>query len=69
MTPESFPKVFATSFVARDSDALTALQAEVSEAMTVNGALAKTAIEAWHLYDMEFLERVAAVLIQDSHEG
>jgi uncharacterized protein (TIGR02246 family) len=61
MTPEDFPKAFATAFAAQDRAALVAMLAPDAQVITLTGALAETAEQAALAFDQEFAGIFAGV--------
>ena len=60
MTPEEFPKTFATLFATRDSAGLAMLLAESAQVVTLTGGVAETSDAARALFEQEFAGIFAA---------
>ena len=54
MTPEDFPKLFATAFAAQNSVALVAMMAVDAQVVSLTGGLAEDAAQAGRIFDQEF---------------
>ena len=61
MTPETFPKLFATAFAAQDCLALLQMLAEDAKVVTLTGAVAEDMAEAERAFDQEFAGTFARV--------
>ena len=54
MTPETFPKIYATAFATQDTATIVALLSEDAQMVTLSGAMADSAAEARVLLEQEF---------------
>lgn len=61
MTPEDFPKLFATAFAAQDGPSLVQMLAEDAAVVTLTGAVAEDQAEAKRAFDQEFAGTFARV--------
>ena len=61
MTPEDFPKLFATTFATQDINALIQMLAEDCEVVTLTGAVAEDQAEARRAFEQEFAGTFARV--------
>ena len=61
MTPEDFPKLFATAFAAQDSVALVKMLAEDADLVTLTGAMVEDQAGAKRAFDQEFAGTFARV--------
>ncbi|MEO8243214.1 MAG: nuclear transport factor 2 family protein [bacterium] len=59
MTPEDFPKLFATAFAAQNTAALVEMLTADAEVVSLTGALAEDADEARQIFDREFAGTLA----------
>ena len=61
MTPEDFPKLFATAFAAQDSVALVKMLAEDADLVTLTRAMVEDQAGAKRAFDQEFAGTFARV--------